>query len=442
MHSLFWKIFLAMWLSIVGFSAAIGMLNDTLARKQWAEQPQESFERGLYRISQRAQQALLDEGRRGLRDELLNIPRMTRSHIYVVDGQNREVLGRDNALARLVEQGAGMDSESVSGAAGEAFTMYTVNRTPPRPILAPGPQGTALRLAAAALISAVISFFLARSLATPLGHMRRASQKIASGELSTRVVPEVGRRQDEIGQLAIDFDEMAARLQAMQVANQRLLQDVSHELRSPLARLSVALEIARNKGPGPVESEIDRIGLESQRLETLVNDVLALLRETSETVNKLDEDFDLTELLSDLVGVVNYEVPEGKPGIDWRPSDAVPFRGDRELLWRAAENLVRNALRHTDPDRGVEVGLDSSRRASRVTITVRDYGPGVPEAELEKIFEPFYRVQESRDRGSGGHGLGLSIAATAVRRHGGEISARNAEDAGLIVTISLPRRTA
>jgi two-component system sensor histidine kinase CpxA len=436
MHSLFWKIFLAMWLSIVGFSAAIGWLNDTLARKQWAEQPQESFERGLYRISQRAQQALLMDGRRGLRDELLNIPRMTRSHIYVVDEESREVLGRDQALGRLVEQGAGMDAEIVEAADGQTYTVYTVNRTPPRPILAPGPRGTALRLAAAAVISAVISFFLARSLATPLDHVRRASRRIAAGELSTRVGGKVGRRRDEIGQLATDFDEMAARLQAMQTANQRLLQDVSHELRSPLARLSVALEIARKKGAGQIASEIDRIALESQRLETLVNDVLGLLRESSETVRKLDEDFDLSELLDDLVDVVNYEVPEGKPGIAWRSPGAVMFHGDRELLWRATENLLRNALRHTDPERGVD--LDLSRGKSGIRLKVRDYGPGVPGPDLEKIFEPFYRVQESRDRGSGGHGLGLSIAATGVRRHGGDIRAANVPEGGLVVEIFLP----
>ena len=438
MHSLFWKIFLTMWLSIVGFSAAIGMLNDSLARKQWAEQPQQSFERGLYRISQRAQQALLMEGRKGLRDELLNIPRMTRSHIYIVDGDESEVLGRDEALQSLVEQGAGMDTETVEDSAGAEFTVYTVNRTPPRPILAPGPRGTALRLAAAALISAVISFFLARSLATPLDYMRRASRKIAAGELSTRVGNKVGSRRDEIGQLAVDFDEMASRLQAMQTANQRLLQDVSHELRSPLARMSVALEIARKKGTGEIDSEISRIALESLRLETLVNDVLGLLRESSETVRQLNEDIDLAELLSDLVDVVNYEVPEGKPGIAWKPPGPVPFHGDRELLWRATENLLRNALRHTDPDRGVELGLETSRRKSTASLSVRDFGPGVPEGELEKIFEPFYRVQESRDRGSGGHGLGLSIAATAVRRHGGEIKADNAADGGLVVRIELP----
>lgn len=427
-----------MWLSIVGFSAAIGWMNDSLARKQWAEQPSDSFERGLYRIAQRAEQALQTEGGKGLRDELLNIPRMTRSHIYVVDDRGREVLGRDEALARLVDNDTSMDDAEILGSDGDPYTLYIVNRTPPSTILAPGPEGTALRLAAAALISAVISFFLARSLATPLEEMRRASRQIAAGELSTRVAPRIPKRKDEIGQLAVDFDEMATRLQAMQVANQRLLQDVSHELRSPLARLSVALEIARKKGAGQIESEINRIALESERLETLVNDVLALLRESSESVRKLDEDFDLVELVSDLVDVVNYEVPEGKPGISWSPSGECGFHGDRELLWRALENLMRNALRHTDPERGVEVRLDRSRRRAELNVSVRDFGTGVPEAELEKIFEPFYRVQESRDRGSGGHGLGLSIAATAVRRHGGEIKARNVPEGGLEMTITLP----
>jgi two-component system sensor histidine kinase CpxA len=231
---------------------------------------------------------------------------------------------------------------------------------------------------------------------------------------------------------------MTSRLQAMQQANQRLMQDVSHELRSPLARLSVALEIARKKGAGKIESEIDRIALESHRLETLVDEVLSLLRESSEMIPRVDEDLDLSALLSDLVEVVNYEVPEGKPGISWQAAGPCNFHGDRELLWRAMENLLRNALRHTHPEKGVLLDLIVSKRKSSVHLEVRDFGAGVPEDELEKIFEPFYRVQESRDRVSGGHGLGLSIAASAVQRHGGAIRASNAEDGGLIVRISLP----
>jgi len=438
MLSLFWKIFLTMWLSIVGFSATIGWLNDKLAREQWAEEPANTFSRGMIRITQRAQQALQMEGRKGLRDELLNIPRMTRSHIYVVDDEEQELLGRDNALKQLVERRTVMDTVDFQDAAGNSYTIYTVNRTPPATLLAPGPQGTALRLVAAAVISALISYFLARSLATPLEELRKASRKIAAGDLATRVSKTMPRRQDEIGQLAKDFDIMTSRLQAMQQANQRLMQDVSHELRSPLARLSVALEIARKKGVGEIGSEIDRITLESERLGTLVNDVLGLLRESSETIPRFDEDLDLSVLLSDLVEVVNYEVPEGKPGISWQVTEPCEFHGDRELLWRAMENLLRNALRHTDPDRGVLLDLIVSKRKSSVRLEVRDFGSGVPEGELEKIFEPFYRVQESRDRGSGGHGLGLSIAANAVHMHGGSIQASNAPDGGLLVSISLP----
>jgi two-component system sensor histidine kinase CpxA len=331
-----------------------------------------------------------------------------------------------------------MDRTEFEDSTGATYTLYTVNRTPPSTILAPGPQGTALRLAAAAVISALISFFLARSLATPLEALRAASRKIAAGDLATRVSRNMPPRQDEIGELAADFDAMAARLEAMQIANRRLLQDVSHELRSPLARLSVALEIARKKGAAHIASEIERIGLESERLEILVNDVLGLLRESSEATSRLDEDIDLNHLLTDLVDVVNYEVPEGKPGISWVPEGDCVLHGDRELLWRAVENLLRNALRHTDPDRGVQLTLEPARKKSNLLITVRDFGGGVPEAELEKIFEPFYRVQESRDRDSGGHGLGLSIAANAVRRHGGTIQATNAAEGGLVVQISLP----
>ncbi len=438
MLSLFWKLFLTMWLSIVGFSAAIGWLNDKLAREQWAEEPANTFSRGIIRITQRAQQALQMEGRKGLRDELLNIPRMTRSHIYIVDDQDQEMLGRDDALAQLVDRHTPMDTVEFQDAEGRNYTIYTVNRRPPATLLAPGPEGTALRLFAAAVISALISYFLARSLVTPIEELRRASRKIAAGDLTTRVSTSIPGRKDEIGQLAVDFDVMAARLQAMQQANQRLMQDVSHELRSPLARLSVALEIARNKGPGNIQSEIDRIDLESQRLESLVNDVLGMLRESSEIGARTIENLDLTSLLSDLVDVVNYEVPEGKPGVLWRPQGGCSFQGDRELIWRTMENLLRNALRYTDPDKGVLLDLSVNKRQSRVLLEVRDFGSGVPEAELEKIFEPFYRVQESRDRNSGGHGLGLSIAANAVKRHGGSIKAANAVDGGLIVTIQLP----
>jgi two-component system sensor histidine kinase CpxA len=196
--------------------------------------------------------------------------------------------------------------------------------------------------------------------------------------------------------------------------------------------------MARKKGAENIRSELDRIELEGERLESLVNDVLGLLRESSEHKPKQDEDLDLAELLTELVEVVNYEVAEGRPGITWQPPGPTSYHGDRELLWRTMENLLRNALRHTDPERGVELSLRPDAAGRKVEMVVRDFGGGVPEAELEKIFEPFYRVQESRDRSSGGHGIGLAIAAAAVGRHGGQIQASNAVGGGLSVRVSLP----
>jgi len=436
--SLFWKLFLTMWLSIVGFSAAIGLLNDKLAREQWAEEPANTFARGLFRIGQRLKASLAEGGVEAAREELVAIPRFSRSYIYVVDNEDREILRRDQDLATLRDRHRRMEAEKIRDHLGRSYIIYLVDRIPPTTILAPGPEGTALRILAAAVISALVSFFLARSLTAPLEGLSLATRKIAAGDLDTRVRKSIPQRRDEFSQLATDFDLMAERLQTMQLANRRLLRDVSHELRSPLARLSVAVELAHKKGAENIRPELDRIRLEGERLESLVNDVLGLLRESSEHSPKRDEDLDLTELLTELVEVVNYEVPEGKPGILWRPPESITYHGDRELLWRTMENLLRNALRHTDPDRGVELNLHADEREKLLNIVVRDHGSGVPEEELEKIFQPFYRVQESRDRSSGGHGIGLAIAAAAVGRHGGQIRASNAEGGGLSVRVSLP----
>ena len=427
-----------MWLSIVGFSAAIGLINDKLAREQWAEEPANTFSRGLYRIGQRLKTSLAEQGVSAARDELLAVPRFSRSYIYLVDRNDKEILQRDEALKTLRERHRRMESEPAQGLDGSDFTIYLVDRIPPTTILAPGTQGTALRILAAALISALVSFFLARSLTAPLEELRNATRKIAAGDLNTRVSQTIQQRRDEFGQLALDFDLMTERLQTMHEANRRLLRDVSHELRSPLARLSVAVEIARGKGADNVLSELNRIELEGERLGALVDDILGLLRESSEHLPKQDEELDLAELLSELVEVVNYEVADGLPGVLWQAPNQVHYHGDKELLWRTMENLLRNALRHTDPDRGVNLVLTKPDHGRSIEMQVRDFGEGVPQEELEKIFEPFYRVQESRDRSSGGHGIGLSIAATAVRRHGGQIKASNAVGGGLIMSVSLP----
>jgi two-component system sensor histidine kinase CpxA len=222
-----------------------------------------------------------------------------------------------------------------------------------------------------------------------------------------------------------------------QQANQRLLRDVSHELRSPLARLRVALEIARNKDQSQVIAELDRIELESQRLECLVDEVLGLLRESTGPAELNITQFDLVELLQDLVETVNYEIGEEGGAIELQAPAPVSLAADRELLWRVFENLLRNAMLHSQETDGIEICLEQAAN-DEIHVLVRDTGPGIAEAHIERIFEPFYRVDEARSRSSGGHGLGLAIAASAVRRHGGRISASNREQGGLEVRVVLP----
>jgi two-component system sensor histidine kinase CpxA len=245
------------------------------------------------------------------------------------------------------------------------------------------------------------------------------------------------QRKDEFGQLALDMDEMAGRLQVSQKANQRLLRDVSHELRSPLARLRVALEIARNKDQNQVPEELNRIELESERLEKLVDEVLGLLRETSAPLELKKQRFDLAELLQDLVETVNYEIGEGREQIGLELHAPLILDADRELLWRVIENLLRNALIHSGDAGGINITAGPVTD-NDIQINVRDSGPGIAENHIERIFEPFYRIDEARNRASGGHGLGLAIAASAVRRHGGRISASNRQDGGLDVKVVLP----
>ena len=245
-----------------------------------------------------------------------------------------------------------------------------------------------MRLLVAAVISALVSLLLARYLAAPLGQLSRASRLLASGDLSVRVGAPLDQRKDEFGQLALDMDEMAERLQVAQQANRRLLRDVSHELRSPLTRLRVALEIARNKDQNQVVVELDRIEMESERLEKLVDEVLSLLRESSVSQELKLQNFDLAELLQDLVDSVNYESGADGSRVGLQMGSPLLLNGDRDLLWRVFENLLRNALIHGGEDGAILVNAGLSTE-NDIVVSVKDSGPGIAEAHLVRIFEAF-----------------------------------------------------
>ncbi len=281
------------------------------------------------------------------------------------------------------------------------------------------------------LVVVLFVYALTLTLVRPIGRLREAVMRFGQGDLSARANLQ---RKDEIGDLGLAFDEMAGRIQTLLAAERRLLQDVSHELRSPLARLSFALELVR-KNPSSTEA-FQRVKKEVDRISRLIADLLQVTRAEGDAGCRNDEIISTDEFLRELVEDCNLEALARGCRIDLREDAVGEFKGDQELLRRAVENVVRNAIRYTPPGQSVEVS--SSAANGELVIAVRDYGPGVPERELEAIFHPFHRVEEDRNRASGGGvGLGLSIAHRAVLLHQGSISASNAQP-GLRVEIRLP----
>ena len=442
MPRLFWRLFLSVWITIVIFAGVMGAVSDHLARKSGSDMDSKRVAEMILEQTRTIQRVMRTRGPDAVKKHIQALPERGRNLFFVMDSSNHELLGRDRAVQRLRQAQRRKDQPArgrvvqMQSPDGERYRMWVAPQIATRSLLAVTPIGTLQRLALAALLSAVVSFVLARSLAAPLGRLRETSQKLASGDLGARAGSAISSRKDEIGRLAEDFDAMAERIQNLDRGRRRLLGDVSHELRSPLARLQVALELARSRSEGKVDDELERIGLEADRLEELIGQVLTLLRESSSLPLEKTQ-VSLSDLLESLTESTNYEADaKGAGRVNLIALPVLSIEGNKEQLLRAFENILRNALHYTEAGKGVDLELIET--AGGAEVVVRDHGAGVPESSLEHLFEPFYRVAEARDRESGGYGLGLAIAAAAVQRHGGSISAENAEGAGLSVRVVLP----
>lgn len=276
----------------------------------------------------------------------------------------------------------------------------------------------------------LLCYLLARYLTMPLRKLQTALERFGQGDFSARAG---STRRDELGQLARTFDQMAGRIQNLVAAERRLLLDISHELRSPLARLNVATELARsgeNRG-----AALDRIQKESDRLNVLVGELLQAMRIEVDPLALRAQPVRLDDLLAAIVSDCSIEAVARGSSLKLDAPFPVAVSGDAELLRRAAENVIRNAIRFAPPETPVEVHLAPEGPVAR--IQVRDYGPGVPEEALSRIFDPFYRVEGDRNRDSGGVGLGLAIARRAVELHKGKLLARNLHP-GLLVEMEIP----
>ena len=291
-------------------------------------------------------------------------------------------------------------------------------------------------------VAGVICYLLARSFSAPLARLRRISRQIAAGDLSARVGGNLGKPGNEIGDLGRDFDHMAERMEGLVNGQKRLLLDISHELRSPLARLNLALELAKKRFDAENDDILARIGRESERLNALIGQLLTLTRSEAFVINQDTPAVDLPELIKEIAGDVVFEISDQNKSVKILDTEPLAVIGSQELLHQAIENVVRNGAYYTLPETLVTIRLFSTSDETatpRAVIQVCDHGPGVPEETIPHLKDPFFRVAEARDRNSGGTGLGLAIAHKVVHQHGGWITIRNRhENNGLIVEIHLP----
>ncbi|MBV9215931.1 MAG: HAMP domain-containing protein [Acidobacteria bacterium] len=293
-----------------------------------------------------------------------------------------------------------------------------------------------MRLAGLLLTAVLVCYLLALYLTSPIRKLREATRRLASGDLQARVPGRVSRRRDELSDLARDFDHMAERIEGLILSQKRLNQDISHELRSPLARLNVALEIAKQKSNRETAPILDRIENESNRLNEMISRLLILAKLETGSVDVEPVEVDFDELVRGVAEDADFEASAKGKKVTVANLDDCSVVGSDDLLRSAVENVLRNAVRYTKEGTAVEVRLNNNNGHAVLSIT--DHGGGVPEGELQNLFRPFYRVGEARDRTTGGTGLGLAIAERAIKAHKGSITAKNVGD-GLLVEISLDR---
>ena len=445
MGRLFWKIFFGFWLTLLITGSAAGWLvwhhaKDHIAHLEiLVDHPM--ADRNLQKVAD----ILTTRGFAGL-DAFMERREMRRKHplpMFIVNEQNKDFLGRPvpKILLEKVHLSLASDSptaiKQVVTPEGETLLVFIPRRD--HPVMQRGrlfPPGLPILpililLLGSLVFSAGLAFYLTR----PLQHLRDATQRFAEGDLASRVMDKMASRQDEIVDLVADFDQMAEQVQQLVAGQQRLLNDVSHELRSPLARMQLAVALGRQQ-PDQIESMMGRVEKESERLDTLVGELLTLSRLEADVDNHERDYFDLMGLVALVCSDAAFEAEEQNKTVCFETGPECLLKGSIELLRRAIENIIRNAVFYTADQTTVQVALKCRER--EVVLTVCDEGPGVKEAELSQLFLPFVRIGPEQSSETPGYGLGLAIAARAVALHKGTIIAENRPSGGLCITVRLP----
>jgi len=459
MRSLFLKIFLSYWIAQALFLVLAILV--TLAIHPSGEiasvQAQQS------RFLNEAVQAYQKGGEEGARTYLRSVRDAQHVRLFLFDEKTRDVTGRtppDWILRVARGQTATADSlrgrlgparylrQTIAASDGHSYTL--VIEFPPQEHRFFGPHGVPhLGILIAIVSSGLVCYILARYLTSPIVLLRAATQKLASGDLTARAGLPGSRRHDEMAELMRDFDRMAERLENLVNAQSRLLTDISHELRSPLARLNVALELARQRSGPEARSALDRIDRETNRLNELIQKLLTIVRIEAGDQSIERVPVHLEQIIHEITRDAAFEAQARHCQVEATVVDGCVVIGSPSLLHSAIENVVRNAIRYTQEGTTVQVRLEQgvaiegdSLQGPEAVVRVTDSGPGVPEDALDKLFRPFYRIDDARGRQTGGVGLGLSITDRAVRLHGGTIKVWNRPQGGLMVEIRLPLSSA
>jgi signal transduction histidine kinase len=445
---LFWRIFALFWTATVVLILGIAWITSNNFENE--KLPGMDITRMDFALNDElrtAAHALRDRGVEGLRRAIVETQNFRGVTFYALDTSRHDVLDRDvpaevmDAVTHPVQDSQGQHAnrmrlrELVAPDGAHFIGVAQFRGSALLRMLYRRPNTFWLHVALAMVISACFSLLLAAYITAPLARIRASARRVARGDLSARVGNLPFGRSAEILALASEFDQMAARLKDLVEGQRRLIRDVSHEMRSPLSRLRVALELARAQVTGDVQTQLARIERESERLEEMIAQAIQLSRMETTTPSQV-QDVALDELLADIAADAAFEAQARHCTLHIAQSAPLHVRAEADLLTSAIENVVRNAVNYTAPNTTVRLRLDSVEGQARLRVC--DCGPGIAAGDCARIFEPYFRTDSARQRKSGGSGLGLAIAKRAIERQGGRIHATNAQSGGLEVEILLP----
>jgi len=444
---LFWKIFLPFW---VAQAVLLGALYIRLhyrlhSERPWWIQPERQVMPSLAKLAAQT----YDEGQQpALRATLDQFSLKNRASYWLLDARGNELSGRpmtrhllDHAVEASRSESEGVlrsyESNVLVASTATSSGRYTLvaELTPP-PLSERVPGDIIWTLKLGTIFSAILCLIIAHYLSKPIEGLRDATNELARGNLDIRVGSSIGSRRDEIADLVHDFDSMAGELRNQIQSERNLLSGVSHELRSPIARIRLALTLARSMDEEEREEMLDRIEQDTIQLDSMLERILTVARlESGQHKPKL-EPLSLNDIVDNVLHDARFEAAAMKVVVNYAGNGDIPVKGDAGLLRSAVENVVRNAIFYSGE--GGKVDMVLGRENSTAVLSVRDNGPGVPEHALPLLFKPFYRVDDARGTTTGGMGLGLAIVRNAAAVHGGSVSARNVSPHGLEVELRLP----